>query len=221
MECRHKKTVTNLKNFHEVLQLPYDTYPYFLYDDKVIKIAAPISTLLEKLQCTSIKDSDWSGFKLMELIYELYSIEDSIKGKSPPDRLKARKKSLLRISSIYEILEENIDRLDELIGKKTYNKLLEHRDAYSAFCHNGFVDIDNSVYNESIKKIFPKYINGNYLFFSDKKMGDAASIFFSLIGTCILNNIDPQKWLTHVVRRIYHTTGNDVIKLSPLHLRKL
>ncbi|MBS1205881.1 MAG: ISSfl3 orfD [Proteobacteria bacterium] len=96
MESLHNKTVTNLKNFHGALQLSYDTYPYFLYDDRVMTIASPISTLLERLKHDSIKDSNWSGHKIVELIYELYDIENSIKGEPPPDRLKERKKKVYR-----------------------------------------------------------------------------------------------------------------------------
>jgi hypothetical protein len=222
VESGHKKNVTNLKNFHEVLQLPYGTYLSSLFDSKVMTIATPINTLLERLKCISMKESDSIGIKIMEIIDELYVIEDSLKGKLPPDRLNVRKSdSLPRISSIYGFLEDKVAGLDDLIGKKLYGKLLKHRGEYTAFCYNGFIDIDNSVYNETIKKIFPKYINGECLFFNDRRMGDAASIFFSLIGTCILNDLDPKKWLAHVVQRVYHLEEKDVVSLSPLHLRNL
>lgn len=219
-ECHPKKKPTKLAGLNGVLQISYDNLQSFLFDREQINLAMPIGELLKNSKFRSIEHSVLSGLKIRELIKDIYVIENKIKSTYPPEKLNIRMKySLPIVSSIYEHLEQNVDRLDELMGKRLYKKLLKYRDAFSAFCYDGFIDVDNAIYDETIKKALPNYINGKYLFFSDKKLGDAASIFFSLLGTCILNGIDPKKWLTHVILQIPHTNGKSILLLSPLHFK--
>lgn len=56
---------------------------------------------------------------------------------------------------------------------------------------------------------------GNYLFFGSDSGGDRAAIIYSLIETCKLNHIDPQRYLHHVLERVADHPINRIQDLLP------
>ena len=55
----------------------------------------------------------------------------------------------------------------------------------------------------------------NYMFFGSDNGGDRAAILYSLIETCKLNGIDPQRYLQYVLERIADHPINRVYELLP------
>ncbi len=55
----------------------------------------------------------------------------------------------------------------------------------------------------------------NYLFFGSDTGGDRAAIAYSLIETCKLNGIDPQRYLEYVLARIADHPINRIEELLP------
>ncbi len=58
----------------------------------------------------------------------------------------------------------------------------------------------------------------NYLFFGSDTGGDRAAIIYSLIETCKLNHIDPQRYLHYVLERIAEHPINRIAELLPWNL---
>ena len=58
----------------------------------------------------------------------------------------------------------------------------------------------------------------NYLFFGSDTGGDRAAIIYSLIETCKLNHIDPQRYLHYVLERIAEHPINRIEELLPWNL---
>jgi IS66 C-terminal element/Transposase IS66 family len=58
----------------------------------------------------------------------------------------------------------------------------------------------------------------NYLFFGSDTGGDRAAIIYSLIETCKLNHIDPQRYLHYVLERIADHPINRIEELLPWNL---
>ncbi len=44
---------------------------------------------------------------------------------------------------------------------------------------------------------------------------DSAAVLYSLIGTCRLNNVEPEKWLRYVIEHIQDWPANRVRDLLP------
>jgi hypothetical protein len=55
----------------------------------------------------------------------------------------------------------------------------------------------------------------NYLFFGSDTGGDRAAIIYSLVETCKLNHIDPQRYLHYVLERIADHPINRIEELLP------
>jgi len=55
----------------------------------------------------------------------------------------------------------------------------------------------------------------NYLFMESQGGGQAATIAYTLIETAKLNGVDPQAWLTDVLRRIADHKVNRIDELLP------
>lgn len=55
----------------------------------------------------------------------------------------------------------------------------------------------------------------NFLFFSSDHGGERGALLYSLIGTCKLNGIDPERYLHHVLNVIADWPVNRVSELLP------
>lgn len=211
-----KKSKTNLDDFQGVLQIAYDSnFSSVFKGDKVTR-AASMKSLLDKLINLDRVNSTSSIRKIITMIYDLYSIEESISRSPPSEKLKVRKEiSLPKLLLMRDLLESK----DNMINEKLCQGIINDWDEFSLFCHNGLVDIDNSVYNKIVDDLFPRFRNGHNLYFSDKRMGGAASIFYSLLDTCRINNIDPKQWLTYVIQQVPFVSKSDIQKLSPMRFK--
>ena len=50
----------------------------------------------------------------------------------------------------------------------------------------------------------------NWLFADSDSGGEHAAVLYSLIGTCRLNNVEPEKWLPYVIEHIQDWPANRV-----------
>ncbi|HDQ6587370.1 TPA: transposase, partial [Escherichia coli O187:H28] len=55
----------------------------------------------------------------------------------------------------------------------------------------------------------------NWLFAGSDSGGEHAAVLYSLIGTCRLNNVEPEKWLRYVIEHIQDWPANRVRDLLP------
>ena len=60
----------------------------------------------------------------------------------------------------------------------------------------------------------------NSLFAGNEHGAQRAALFFSLLETCKLNNIDPFEYLCDVYDRIYDCPANELHLLLPQHWKK-
>lgn len=74
-----------------------------------------------------------------------------------------------------------------------------------------------SLDNNAIEREFKRIIVGrkNYLFCQGHAAAERAASIYSLIGTCKLNNIDPDEYIEDVLRRINDCKIQDLVKLLP------
>ncbi len=55
----------------------------------------------------------------------------------------------------------------------------------------------------------------NWMFAGSDSGGEHAAVLYSLIGTCRLNNVEPEKWLRYVIEHIQDWSANRVRDLLP------
>lgn len=147
----------------------------------------------------------------LERIAKLYAIESDIRGKNAEERHAIR---LQRTKPLIDDLEAWLRAKLELISQKT--KLAEAiRYALSRwaglirFIDDGRIEIDSNVVERSIRSIALN--RKNALFAGSDGGGEHWAIIASLIGTCKLNEINPQTYLTDVISRIANGHPNSRI----------
>ena len=79
--------------------------------------------------------------------------------------------------------------------------------------YNGWVEIDNNIAENALRGVAVG--RKNWLFAGSDSGGEHAAVLYSLIGTCRLNNVEPEKWLRYVIEHIQDWPANRVRDLLP------
>uniref|UniRef100_UPI0011BA7EE4 transposase domain-containing protein n=1 Tax=Escherichia coli TaxID=562 RepID=UPI0011BA7EE4 len=86
-------------------------------------------------------------------------------------------------------------------------------DALNVYCSNGWVEIDNNIAENALRGVAVG--RKNWMFAGSNSGGEHAAVLYSLIGTCRLNNVEPEKWLRYVIEHIQDWPANRVRDLLP------
>lgn len=92
-------------------------------------------------------------------------------------------------------------------------KLYKSWDKLVAYSLHGEVEIDNNLVENSIRPL--ALGRKNYLFAGSHESAQRSAMFYSLLGTCKLHNINPYVWLTNVYQRIKDHPINRIAELLP------
>jgi transposase len=151
----------------------------------------------------------------LERMGGLYQIEDHIRGSSPAQRLAARQRYAVPLLSALQswMIESlsQVERKSEIAEAFRYS--LNRWDALCRYTQDGRLEIDNNIAERSIRGIGTG--RRNYLFFGSDTGGERAAIIYSLVETCKLNHIDPQRYLHYVLERIADHPINRIEELLP------
>jgi hypothetical protein len=154
----------------------------------------------------------------LERIRLLYEIETAIRGQSAPRRLAQRQQHAVPLlASLHAWMIATAARVDkESALAKALNYGFNHWDALKRYAEDGHLEIDNNTAERSVRGIGVG--KKNYLFFGSDTGGERAAIMYSIIETCKLNQIDPQRYLTYVLERIAEHPINRIDELLPWNL---
>ena len=133
----------------------------------------------------------------LQRIGELYAIEAEVRGCSAEQRLAARKaRAAPLMQSVYDWIQQQMKILSRHSDTaKTFAYLLKQWDGLNVYCSNGWVGIDNNIAENALGR-------KNWLFAGSDSGDEHAAVLYSLIGTCRLNNVEPEKWLRYVIEHI-------------------
>ena len=151
----------------------------------------------------------------LERIRLLYEIETAIRGKSAAERLAQRQKHAVPLlASLHAWMVATAAHVDqESAIRKAFNYGFNHWDALKRYAEDGHLEIDNNTAERSVRGIGVG--KKNYLFFGSDSGGERAAIMYSIIETCKLNHIDPQRYLQYVLERIAEHPINRIEELLP------
>lgn len=151
----------------------------------------------------------------LERIGALYRIEEAIQGKLPDERQVQRSthaKPLLDqfhawLSATLATLSRKSDTSQAILYA------LNRWGALTRYCDDGQLEIDNLPVERALRGV--AIGRRNYLFAGADSGGERAAAIYSLIGTCKLNNVDPEAYLRHVLGRIADHPINRIDELLP------
>lgn len=145
----------------------------------------------------------------------LYDIEEHIRGSSPEERRAARQKyAVPLLNEMHAWMLESLSQIDnksDLAG--AFNYSLNRWEGLCRYTRDGRLEIDNLIAERSIRGM--GIGRRNFLFFGSDSGGERAAIIYSLVESCKLNHIDPQRYLQYVLERIADHPINKIDQLLP------
>ena len=84
------------------------------------------------------------------------------------------------------------------------------------YCDDGRLEIDNNAAERALRAV--ALGRKNYLFAGSDAGGERAAAIYSLLGSAKLNGLDPEAYLTSVLRRIADHPINRIGDLLPWNL---
>ena len=149
--------------------------------------------------------------QMLERIAALYRIETEIRGRSGELRRLARQE---RTQPILDAIEPFLREKLQLISQKTklaeaIRYTLSRWEGLCRFADDGRVEIDNNTVERSIRPL--ALTRKNALFAGSDGGAGHWAVVASLVGTCKLNGVDPQAYLTDVITMIVQGHPNSEI----------
>jgi transposase len=208
----------HLKDFRGTLQA--DAFAGFapLYEAGTVQEAACWAHVRRKFYDLHQAQASPLAGEALQRIVELYAIERDIRGK-PPDTRRTERQA--RAGPLIEAMRGWMETTLRSLSQKS--KLAEairyalvRWQALARYVGNGGIEIDNSAAERALRCV--SIGRKNYLFAGSDAGGQRAAAIYSLIGSCKLNNIEPQAYLRHVIGCIGDYPANRLEELLPWNL---
>jgi transposase len=148
----------------------------------------------------------------------LYAIEREIRGRPPDERQRERQSRsrplLISLQEWFKISLAKLSRKSETAAAINY--ALGRWPALVRYCDDGLLEIDNNAAERALRAV--ALGRKNYLFAGSDAGGERAAVIYSLLGSAKLNGLDPEAYLTSVLRRIAEHPINRIGELLPWNL---
>ena len=142
------------------------------------------------------------AFEALQQIAAVYAIETRIRGLGAAERLAARQAESKPLMEAFKTWAE--ERLKEVSAKSplaaAIRYTLNHWQGLAVFLADGRVEVDNNTVERDMRPI--GLGRRNSLFAGSENGANSWAVLASLINTALLNDADPQPWLTDVLERI-------------------
>ena len=151
----------------------------------------------------------------LERIAQLYSIEQEVRGRSPAERKQVRQaRSRPLLEAMHTWLSMMLSKLSQKSDvAMAIRYALERWAALVRFSEDGRIEMDNNAAERALRAV--ALGRKNYLFAGSDAGGERAAAIYSLLGSAKLNGIDPEAYLSSVLRRIADHPINRIAELLP------
>jgi transposase len=208
----------HLKRFTGILQA--DGYAGYgaIYESSQVLEAACWAHVRRKFYDIHVADRSPIAAEAIGRIGLLYAIEREIRGKPSAERRAVRQE---RAAPVLDALHAWLNAT--LLGVSAKSPLagaikyaLTRWTALTRYCADARIEIDNNTAERSIRPIVLG--RRNYLFAGSDGGGESAAHIYTLIGSALLNGIEPYAYLREVLGRIADHPINRIDELLPWRL---
>jgi transposase len=208
----------HLRRFRGVLQA--DAYSGFgvLYEGGDIVEASCWAHARRKFYDIYMANRSPIAGEAIARIGALYVIERAIRGSAPEQRTLVRQRDAAPLlDQMHVWLSATLRTLSAKSQlAAAINYALVRWTQLTRYCHDGRIEIDNNSAERAIRPIVLG--RRNYLCAGSDAGGERAANIYSLVGTALLNAMDPYLYLRHVLERIADHPINRIEELLPWNL---
>lgn len=203
-----------LKDFKGYLQTDgYAAYDQFYHRDGITLLHC-MAHARRYFKEAEDNDKERSSHAL-KVLQEVYEIERQVKDLSNEEKRKVRQESIL--PKLDELNTWMSEQYRQVTPKSPIGKALEYSlkrwKELSIFTTDGQLEIDNNRIENEIRPI--ALGRKNYLFAGSHESAQRIAMIYSLLASCKSNQIDPMKWLVHLLEELPNRTVNDIEDLLP------
>jgi transposase len=159
------------------------------------------------------------AFEAVQKFDAIFTLERSINGLSPEERVGARRKDIAPlVSDLIEWMREQrakLSRHNEVAKAMDY--LLKRVDVFTRFLEDGRICLSNNAAERVLRGI--ALGRKSWLFAGSDRGGERAAVMLTLLQTAKLNDVDPQAWLADVLARIADHKITELAALLPWNWR--
>jgi transposase len=165
----------------------------------------------------ALKDGERRAIWFIGQFRHLYRIERETKELTPENRHQVRQQ---RAAPIWELIRQKAQELKpQLLPKSSLGKavsyFLNEFEALTGYLKSGTYMIDNNLVENSIR--VPAVGRRRWLFIGHPDAGWRSAVIYSLIISCRRRGINPQEYLTDVLRRLPSMNITQIGELLPGH----
>lgn len=203
-----------LKDYKGYLQADaYGGYDGIYSNGAVIEVACWAHT---RRKFFDAKDTDGvRAAAMLEMVRELYAVEDEAKSLSDEDRRDLRQQKsvpiLARIKAWLDEQQKLVLPRSPMAGAIQYT--LNQWAALCRYCEHGWLDIDNNAAERAMKRV--AIGRKNWLFAGNDAFGQHHAVLWSLIASAEAQGIDPQRYLRSVLAKIGQTPMSELEQFLP------
>jgi transposase len=204
-----------LKNFKGYLQADgYEVYNFF--DGKTITLLHCMAHARRKFDEALANDKSRAEYALTEM-QKLYALERKAKEDNYTDEQRCALRQQEAAPIVKALGEWMLKEYPTVLPKSPIGVALHYSlqrwEKLSLYMTNGKLEIDNNLVENAIRPV--AIGRRNYLFAGSHRAAQNAAMLYSFLGTCKINNINPNEWLENVLSRIPNHPVNKLQELLP------
>ena len=157
----------------------------------------------------------------LEQIRLLYAIERRLRMQkaTPEQRRQVRQAETEPLLRAFKAWLENHPGTPGSPWNQAVRYALNRWEKLYRYVMDGRVEMDNNLVENSIRPIAVG--RRNYLAIGSHKAAQDAAIMYSLLGSCVQQGVNPQQWLTDVLKRLPTQAEHRIHELLPHHWKTL
>lgn len=207
-----------LKNYEGYLQTDgYQVYEELLKKEGLnIVLVGCMAHARRYFEKALDNDPSRAGYAML-LFQQLYAVEQEARDR----KLTSEQRQQLREEKSQPIMERLgqwiVEEYPKVLPKSTIGKALhylaERYNKLQVYINEGKLEIDNNLVENKIRPV--AIGRKNYLFAGSHDAAQRAAMIYSLLGSCKLNNINPNDYLKDVLQRLPEHPINKIKELLP------
>ena len=153
----------------------------------------------------------------LEQIRQLYAIEQRLRTQkaTPEERRRVRQAEAVPRLRAFKQWLKNHPGTPGSLWAKAVQYVLNRWDKLYRYVFDGSVELDNNLVENSIRPIAVG--RRGYLAMGSHEAAQDAAMIYSLLGSCVQQGVNPQHWLTDVLKRLPTHPKHQIHDLLPHH----